>query len=35
MPNKYTLSFRRMPESSQIKHLDPGIRRGDDVVVLR
>jgi hypothetical protein len=29
--NKSTLSFRRTPESSQIKHLDPGVRRGDDL----
>jgi hypothetical protein len=29
--NKSTLSFRRTPESSQIKPLDPGVRRGDDL----
>ena len=29
--NKSTTSFRRTPESSQIKHLDPGVRRGDDL----
>lgn len=28
--NKSTTSFRRTPESSQIKHLDPGVRRGDN-----
>ncbi len=26
-----TSSFRRTPEPSQIKHLDPGVRRGDEL----
>jgi hypothetical protein len=26
------LSFRRKPESSEIKKLDPGFRRGDELI---
>jgi hypothetical protein len=28
--NDFTTSFRRTPESSKFKLLDPGVRRGDD-----